>query len=154
MKQNNLFFLEFEDGLLNYSVSEAKERVKDILAKSHPDRIFVPSEHDIQKDHRSTNIIVSLALDELALHLSVYTYVVWSDGRKLQKILKKLSEILRPPTAIEMNISDFLELKCRAISTYKSQVSMLFPSQKKPILDGSFLTNFMGPTERFVKKLR
>lgn len=149
VKQNNLFFLDFEDGSLNHNIPEAKARVRDILAKLNPNKIFIPSEYDIQKDHHATNIIVSLALEELALQLDVYAYIVWPDRRKLQKILRKLLETLRPPTLIRIDISDFLQLKRKAISVYRSQVSLLFPSQNKPILDENFLADFTKPTECF-----
>lgn len=152
VKQDHLFFLDFEDGSLDHNISEAKEQVKDILIKLNPDKIFVPSERDIHKDHRATNVIVSLALEELALQLNVYAYVVWSDRRMVQRILEKLHEILRPPSVMRIRISDFLELKRKAISMYKSQVSLLFPSQQKPILDETFLSSFVRPTECFLVK--
>jgi len=149
VKQDNLVFLDFEDGSLSHNISEAKARVRDILANLNPNMIFIPSEYDIQKDHRATNMIVSLALKELALQLAVYAYVVWPDSRKLQRSLRTLLGALRPATVIRIDISDFIQIKKKAMSVYKSQSTLLFPSQNKPILDEYTLANLMRPTECF-----
>lgn len=147
--RDNLIFLDFVDGSLDRNISESARRVREILAELEPDKILVPSEQDIQKDHHATSTAVSVAVRELDIHPSRYEYVVWPDSRKLQIVLRKLGGIIKPPNVIRIDISGFLHQKLNAISAYKSQVALLFPSQKKPILSESFIASFAVPTECF-----
>lgn len=143
--ERNVSFFDLEDGSLERNYDSAQKLVKDYLSKLLPNTIFVPHELDTHKDHHATNAIVMMALKELGLHPHVYCYVIWS-SKKSQRLLK-LSEI-------EVDISNFLDLKRRAIETYKSQVSLLFPSQTRPVLSESFVDNFSGSKEHFVRKGR
>ncbi|MCL0097771.1 PIG-L family deacetylase [Dehalococcoidia bacterium] len=127
VKLENLFFLDFEDGTLKDNIRKANAIVKKHLIKLNPTEIFIPNEYDMHKDHSLTNTIVWLNNDE------------------------KFQNILKNPNLIEMNISDVINLKNRAIDIYKSQVDILFPSQTKPILGDTFLSNFKKPVECFLK---
>ncbi|MCL0080193.1 PIG-L family deacetylase [Dehalococcoidia bacterium] len=145
VKLENLFFLDFEDGTLKDNIRKANAIVKKHLIKLNPTEIFIPNEYDMHKDHSLTNTIVLSAVKELRLDLDVYEYIIWlNNDEKFQNILKN-------PNLIEMNISDVINLKNRAIDIYKSQVDILFPSQTKPILGDTFLSNFKKPVECFLK---
>lgn len=145
VKVENVFFLDFRDGTLKDNISKASTFVKKYLFKLKPTEIFIPQEYDMHKDHSSTNTIVLSAVKELCLDLDVYEYIIWSNNDE------KFKNMLKTPNFIEINISDAIDLKTKAIDTYKSQVDILFPSQTKPILDDTFLSSFRKPVERFIK---
>ena len=144
VKQGNLLFLDFEDGTLSFRIPEAKEQVKENLLKLKPDKIFAPDRADLHKDHHSANLIILSAVKELALNPSLYTYLIWSNR------WRRIRRTLTFPNRVKIDISHFLALKLKAIGMYRSQVSLLFPSQRKPILDEFFLSRFMEPTESFI----
>jgi LmbE family N-acetylglucosaminyl deacetylase len=146
LKRGNLVFLDFEDGSLPSRIQEAKERVEENLLKLKPEKVFAPDRADLHEDHRSTNLIISSAVKELTLDPNLYTYIIWSNrwGR--------LRRSLTLPNRIGIDISRFLPLKLKAIEMHRSQVSLLFPSQQKPILDACFLSKFRVPTESFIVK--
>jgi LmbE family N-acetylglucosaminyl deacetylase len=146
LKRSNLVFLDFEDGSLPSRIQEARERVEENLLKLKPDKVFAPDRTDLHEDHRSTNLIISSAVKELALDPNLYTYVIWSNR------WTRLRRSLTLPNRIEIDISRFLTLKLKAIDMHRSQVSLLFPSQRKPILDAYFLLEFRAPTESFIVK--
>jgi len=145
VRENNMIFLDFEDGALCDNILKAKEHVKKYLILLNPTEVFLPHECDIHKDHYSTNIIVLSAVKELRLNLDVYGYVIWSNNDE------KSQNVLKSPNLVKVDISDLVDLKSRALATYKSQVSLLFPSQTRPILDQSFLSDFKIPIECFIK---
>ena len=145
VKAENVFFLDFEDGTLKENTFEACPFIKKILTQLRPTEIFIPHKEDTHKDHSSTNTIVLSAVKKLHLDLDVYEYLIWS------KKDEKFKDIFKCPHLIEINISDVIDLKTKAIDMYQSQVNVLFPSQTKPILNDHFLSNFRKPVERFIK---
>ena len=145
VQTENIFFLDFEDGTLKDNTFEACTLIEKFLTQLKPTEIFIPHREDIHKDHSSTNAIVLSAVKKLHLDLDVYEYMIWF------KKDEKFKDILKCPHLIEINISDVVHLKTKAIDMYQSQVNILFPSQTKPILDGHFLSSFRKPVEHFIK---
>ena len=145
VKAENVFFLDFEDGALKDNTFEACTFIKKILTQLKATEIFVPHKEDMHKDHSSTNTIVLSAVKKLHLDLDVYEYIIWS------KKDEKFKDIFKCPHLIEINISDVIDLKNKAIDMYQSQVNILFRSQTKPILDDHFLSSFRKPVEHFIK---
>lgn len=145
IKEDNIVFLDFEDSTLKDNILKAEDIVKEYLIKLKPTEIFIPQEEDFHKDHSSTNIIVLSAVKGLFLDLDVYEYILWSNTDK------KFQDLSKNPNFIEIDVSDTVNLKIKAIATYKSQVDTLFPSQTRPILDDAFLSNFKKPVEYFLK---
>jgi LmbE family N-acetylglucosaminyl deacetylase len=145
IKTDNMVFLDFEDGTLKDRMSKAKDIVKEYLIKLKPAEIFIPQEEDMHKDHSSTNIIVLSAVKELFLDLDVYEYIIWMNSNK------KFQDLSKNPNFIEIDISNTINLKIKAITAYKSQVDILFPVQTRPILDDAFLSNFKKSVEYFLK---
>lgn len=155
VKAENIIFLGFEDGTLkdNTPKANAKKFVKRYLIKLKPTEIFIPRVYDVHKDHSLTNTIVLSAVKDLRLDLDVYEYFTWANNEWIawSNNEDEFQNILKNPNLIEINISDVINLKNKAISTYRSQVNILFSSQTKPIVDDTFLSNFKKPVEYFLK---
>jgi len=145
VKRENVIFLDFRDGTLKDNISRAKEFVKNCLIKLKPTEIFLPQEHDFHKDHSSTNQIVLTIAKELGLDIDVYEYIVWPNNNE------EIKDYSKSVHFVEFDISDVIELKMKAISTYKSQTGIIFSSQNRPVLDDTFLSKFQKSKEFFMK---
>ena len=139
----NLTFMDYVDGYLTEQISRATERVRSILASVEPNAIFAPDERDLHRDHQATNTVVKSALDGWSSRVDLYKYLIWSDTEHESA----------PPTkgdnSVQIDISAYLELKRKAIATYRSQTVLLFPSQTRPVLLTAFVSKFLLPIERF-----
>ncbi len=73
-------FLGLTDGKIKEEVEKynIKDKIKKLIRKYRPIKIFVPSENDPHPDHKAVNKIVLLAIDELKKHYEVYSYEVWN----------------------------------------------------------------------------
>jgi LmbE family N-acetylglucosaminyl deacetylase len=136
----NLVFLGFEDGTLKSHVGEATTRVTSIIKHITPTQIYYPSKLDLHRDHRITNMIVTTAVNQIGAKARHFEYVVWSDGEK---------ESVAEGSLVRVRIAQVLELKRQAVNQHKSQITALFPSQSKPVLDPEFVQRFLSEYEEF-----
>jgi LmbE family N-acetylglucosaminyl deacetylase len=153
LKEENLFFLDFEDGMLTES-DEVVDRVSDILRKIYPNEIYFPWVHDSPIDHKKTNLIVSKSLMRLKMHTLKYQYVISPAFLPLSPAIQRplidvISKIFKSYW-LEVDITEFIDLKRKAINAYQSQISILSRKQSRPVLDGFFLKNFSKNKEKFL----
>jgi LmbE family N-acetylglucosaminyl deacetylase len=139
--EKNLILLDFEDGSLEEYVGEAEKKVADILSEIRPAEIYVPFRHDAKKDHEYTFKIVTAGLRKAGISPTIYEYPIWS--RK-----KDATEYHRGEVTLQ-DIGGVLEIKAKAISAYKSQISKISPKQASPVLEKSFLRIFLQNQEVF-----
>jgi LmbE family N-acetylglucosaminyl deacetylase len=136
----NLIFLGFEDGTLESHIGEATTTVKSIIERIAPIQIYYPSKLDSHRDHRSTNMIVTTAVNQIGAKPRQFEYVVWGDGEE---------ESGAKGSSVRVRIADVLELKREAVHQHKSQVTTPFPSQSKPVLGPEFVQRFLSEYEEF-----
>lgn len=139
--EQNLFFLDYEDGSLEYFISPAATRVKLILDEINPGEIYYPSEIDSHRDHKATAAVVTSVLDKTNHECRRFVYLIWKlRGTPLayQNRIKRSS------------IKDVLDLKKKALYEHKSQITLLFPQQPKPILHPDFVESFLSDYEEFL----
>jgi len=153
LREENLFFLDFEDGTLKES-DDVINRVSDILSKIHPNEIYFPWVHDLPIDHKKTNLIVSNSLMRLKIHTLKYQYVISPAFLPLSPAIQRplidaISKIFRSYW-LEVDITEFIDLKRKAINAYQSQISIFSQKQSRPVLDGFFLKNFSKNKEKFL----
>ncbi len=148
---NNLFFLNAEDTLLIDSQSIITNKVKEILIKEQSiSEVYIPHIEELHQDHSLTNTIVLSLVNELHLDLKIFQYIVWNeetekefnfmlrDKNKLKsKTLPNLGE------KVEIDISNFLEQKIKALKEHKSQIELISPKQKNPVLPIVFVNKLI-----------
>jgi len=139
----DLTFMDYVDDYLNEQIPLATERVRNILASVEPNAIFVPDERDLHRDHQATNTIVKSALGGWSSQVDLYKYLIWFDSEH------ESASPTKGDSLVHIDISAYLELKRKAIATYRSQTALLFPSQTRSILPTTFVSKFLLPTERF-----
>lgn len=125
-----VFFLGVKDGKIIESFEKKKmmPKLKNIILKHKPVKIFTHSVDDMLPDHRSVRQIVLKAYDDLnkkeGFKCDVYTFDVWNIWN-----LKK-----RAKPRLVVDISDHFKFKIKALHSFKSQISFF---------THTFLVNFL-----------
>ncbi|MAG52559.1 MAG: hypothetical protein CMH62_01200 [Nanoarchaeota archaeon] len=74
-----LIYFNLEDTKLNKKIdNKVKYKLKKIIQKTKPNKIFSVSKKDTHPDHRAVNIAVLEVLDSLKSKYPVYTFQVWN----------------------------------------------------------------------------
>lgn len=140
VKRENLIFLGFEDIHLYASREAAHAEVSMILAVQNPSEVFIPARNEFHPDHISTNLIVTRSLDGLGMNPVAYEYNV--------------IPTMEPRSCMEtimVDISSTLAKKREAIKVYKSQLNLISPTQRRPVVSAQELVVHMRGTERFMR---
>src|SRR3989304_3073284 len=77
VEQQDVIFLEFQDGTLSERREAAAAKVVEILARERPDQVFVPYVNEAHSDHAAANRIVRSALRTCGVETVIYEYPIW-----------------------------------------------------------------------------
>lgn len=113
---NQNIFFGLQDNNLKKEIQEKdiKERIRRIIKKYKPRKIFVSSEIDPHQDHRAVNEAVIEVINDLDYRADVYGYEVWN-------ILKAN----QPVTYVD--ITPYFKAKIAMMKSYKSQWAFMYP---------------------------
>lgn len=139
---DRLIFLDFEDGALESHVEVATEKTAILLRQLNAAEVFYPGRGDSHPDHRATYAIVTSALEQTLLSPAKFIYLVWPPEGVEQEV---------PTHQIRVDVAKVLDLKRRAIGAHRSQIEILFPTQRRPVLDEKFVEGFLVGYEDFDK---
>ena len=140
VSESDIYFLNFKDGCLSDKISEASRAVKEILLLSsdHPLVYICPHQDDLHADHRAASVICQLVANFFSTSPRVYQFVTWG--------------LCKAPDCMEhviIDICDSIRIKKNAIASYKSQLTTLFSSQSRSILDAEMVKSFESNHEFF-----
>jgi LmbE family N-acetylglucosaminyl deacetylase len=148
VKPNNLYFLEVEDTKLN-SDPNLVNIICDLLEKIKPQEIYLPSIKDATLDHKNANLIVMSSLKMTKLETKLYSYITFPKYARLDYLIKLLYRIF-DKRYIENNISDHLSQKYFSLLQHKSQIMILNPKQRQPVISTPILQRLLNNTESFI----
>lgn len=152
--QKNLIFTDIEDGTLQRNEKIAQEIIAGALS-NFPESVFFPQEKEFHTDHRVTNHLVRDVIKRLNFHPFQCKYAIaWQYPLNL---IPRLPEVMQDTIMntllrqdiVHVNISDFLSVKEAALKEYQSQLRILSPTQRKPVLRDSFVKIFLKNKEKF-----
>jgi N-acetylglucosamine malate deacetylase 1 len=146
--EENIIFLDFEDQKLGKNEKSAELIVTEVLADYCPDEILMPYKNDLHCDHKGTYRIVTRSMRVLGLKKLVFQFA------NLQKYynpryngLDFLANLFRH-RLVDIDISDVLAIKKRAMGEYKFLYNLLFPTQTRPLMLHS--ERYLQPKETFL----
>lgn len=136
--ENDVFFLNNTDGMLSEKIEETIYSIKALLLASPPyPSIFIcPHERDFHVDHQAAAIICQAVENYFSKNIPIYYFITWGEATPEMN-------------HIEVNISDYLYVKKKAIGKYKSQISIQYDSQTRPVLNDAMVKSFMSNAEYF-----
>ncbi len=114
---NDFIFFGLPDSKIASQIEEKniKEKVKDLINRYDPDKIFTHSPSDPMPDHKTVNKVVFEALKEIKKDYGLYSFDVWN--------VSNFKEKRRPKMIID--ISDTFYLKIKALREFKSQTHVM-----------------------------
>ena len=121
-------------------LAEVKSKLKRLIEKYKPVRIFIPSELDAHPDHRAVNKTVISALDGLDYKCDVLVFEVWGYMPKDKPL-------------IYIDITPYFKEKISMMKQFKSQWHFIYPLLL-PIYSKALLNGFKNKcryAERFYK---
>jgi LmbE family N-acetylglucosaminyl deacetylase len=143
---DNLSFLEFEDGKLKAHEKEVKEKIFEMLEKFPPFEVYYPMERDGHPDHQAANRILRSCLNECGLKPIRYQYSVFHKFRRLGPRIERVFDIYND-CIVDVDVSQYLDVKKKACSMFKSEISIISNEQKRPVVKD--IARFLRSKERF-----
>lgn len=171
VEEENVYFLNFEDGRLYKNESSAINKIVDILDRVQPEEIFGPWHLDNHPDHRATNKIMLLSCQLYRKRVRVYEYPIYfwlnwpwismqnySPKKVLGQLKNSIFSILNFISFSRLStfIGDILELKKISLDKYTSQMTKLIPDPRwwtlKEVSNGEWLDCFFQDREIFAHR--
>jgi N-acetylglucosamine malate deacetylase 1 len=143
---NNLLFWEFEDGTLRKHKKEFEEKTVEILERISPVEVYFPFIRDSHPDHQIANRVISKCCQNLRLKAVRYQYSIMHRLLHSGPYFERCLDLYRDCIA-DVDISEYLPLKIRAVEKFKSQVYVTPDASRKPIV--SKVKMFLKDKERF-----
>ena len=150
VNEENLFFLNFEDGTLEHNESLAEEKTITVLAKNPPSEVYFTYAKDAHADHRATNRIVRKAIKKSGFAPIKYQYCICRPHSRIVRLMDSFANFFRY-NMLRVDVSEFVDLKKAAINEFKSQTAIISVKQENPIFSPIGLGNFLGNYETFYK---
>ena len=108
---------------------QVKARIKGVIEKYKPEKIFTLASSETHPDHRAVNEIVLKAVDSLKQKYPVYTFHIWT------------TPSLENHPIIYVDISKYFWKKIRLMKQHRSQWLMMYYQQILPVI---FRARFYG----------
>ncbi|MEM3769689.1 MAG: PIG-L family deacetylase [Candidatus Bathyarchaeia archaeon] len=148
--EENLIFLNFEDGTLRNSMEEAERKVTEILKMYRPVEVYFPYKSDVHPDHQAAYHIVKGAVARAGFPINGYQYSTFHKYMRLGPIIDRTLGIIRR-NIIRVDVSKFLSKKEAAIKEFKSELSIISNVQKNPLIKAKDIKNYLKSKELFLK---
>lgn len=142
----NLLFLDFEDGKLGKHEKEVEGKIIEILKKLFPFEVYFPYNRDGHPDHQVANRVIRRSLQKLGLPSTEYHYCISHKYSRIGPLIERLISLFTN-NIIEVDISEYLDLKRKAIDEFKTQTSIISSQQKNTV--ARKINRFLRDKERF-----
>jgi len=155
IRPENLSFTGVEDGFLAHNEQIAKTAITDALKKT-PAEVYFPQEKEYHFDHRVANRLAKNAISSLNISPREFQYIVaWQYPLNILPRIPHLgarrylmSRFLNL-SVVGNDITDFIDVKKKALQEYKSQFSLISKTQHRPAHGKSFTKRFLKKEEEF-----
>jgi len=170
ISEQDIIFLNYNDGLLSSHYDDAVKQVADILEENCPEEIYIPYIKDHHPDHKATNKIAINAIKKIGKKTTVFEYPTWFwehwpvVGVRINRkkhYLEHLKFSIKSAFSVLLDlrysvlIPDELSTKQEALYQHKSQMSRIDNDDKWFILgdvsEGEWLECFFQGHEVFYR---
>ncbi|BAZ11946.1 hypothetical protein NIES4071_37740 [Calothrix sp. NIES-4071] len=145
VEKKSVTFLGLQDGSIGLQYANAVDNCRAYIAQLKPQMIFVPWRQDPHPDHRATWNLIHEALNN-NYEPRIIEYPIWDWDASQRGDFHQEIQCWR------LDISKMLELKEKAILTYRSQTTNLIDDDPEAfILTPEMLSNFTHPWEMYLE---
>ena len=127
---SGVYYLGLKEGRFLLNKNLVKEKIKDIIKKTKPSKIFTHSLDDPHPDHRAVHKIITELSGEMKKSHDIYSFDVWNPIRVRKRNLPKLV----------VDVTETFEKKIKAFKAHKSQkipmLSLMWNIHLKALING------------------
>lgn len=146
--ESHLHFLGLPEARLETCTPKLQRLLLDQFDRLQPDHVLAPFRFDRHPDHLAVNRAATDALLEDRLQGRLWEYFVYHRWRLLPG--GNVRRFLRPDRIVELDISGVAALKRAALDCFRSQTTLYYPWQTRPILTSSLLDEECAGPEYFL----
>lgn len=147
--EGNLRFLRLPEARLNQHIRELTTQLLELIEAINPSFIFIPFRFDRHPDHLVINRVLSKAHKLGRIQARLIEYFVYYRWKLLPK--KDIRAYIKPESLMKVDISEVSEKKRMALDRFKSQTTLYYPWQTRPILTPVLLDEESNNPEYFLE---
>jgi LmbE family N-acetylglucosaminyl deacetylase len=141
-------FLNFPDGSLARHQGELSALVSERAQAIHATAVLVPFRYDRHPDHLALNRAVTSARLAGRIAADLVEYFVYAKWRLLRT--GDVRDYAEPGDIVRIRSAEAARLKRTALACHRTQTTMYFPGQRRPILTGALLDQTCEEPESFL----
>lgn len=131
--EDNLHFLKLPEAQLTDHISSLRRLLLKLIERINPDQMLMPFRYDRHPDHLAVNHVITSAYSQGKFpQAQLFEYFVYYRWRLLPA--KDVRRYIKSQYLLEVDISDQSYLKETALNCFKSQTTIYYSWQTRPIL--------------------
>lgn len=147
--ESNLYFLGLPDGALQQQEKELTPALVETMHGTRPDQILAPFRYDRHPDHLALYRATLQAVAAACPWAELYEYFVYHRYRLLPG--GDIRRFIRPHLRMSVNIQLWSAKKKQALQSYRSQTTLFYSWQARPILPQKRVDDVSRQPEIFLK---
>jgi LmbE family N-acetylglucosaminyl deacetylase len=147
--ENNLHFLDFPDSKLKHHGPRLCERLAEFFERLKPSCVLAPFRYDRHPDHLALNRAATRVLQRNSFQVDLIEYFVYYRWALLPG--RDIRQFIRPDNLIKVDIQEQALQKKQAIDCYKSQTTLFYAWQDRPILPPQRVAEVSRSPEYFLR---
>ena len=148
VSEQNLHFLCLPEAQLQENILALREMVREKIKSISPQHIFIPFRYDRHPDHLTVNHVVTSDIEQGVFQTQLIEYFVYYRWRLMPK--RDIRKYIKPQFLFRLNIADVADQKRQALDCFKSQNTIYYPWQTRPILTPALLDEECQNPEYFL----
>jgi LmbE family N-acetylglucosaminyl deacetylase len=149
VSQANLHFLRLPEAELRAHVPALRRGLLALIDDIRPDFVFMPFRFDRHPDHLAVNHVLTAAHGEGRMEAALVEYFVYYRWRLLHK--RDVRRYVRPAHLLTVDTQPVAARKRLALDAFRSQTTIFYPWQTRPILTPQLLDETCGEPEIFLR---
>jgi LmbE family N-acetylglucosaminyl deacetylase len=130
--EHNLHFLCLPEAQLKKHLSSLRNLLGNKITTIAPQQIFVPFRYDRHPDHLAVNHVIESDFRQGDTQPQLIEYFVYYRWRLMPK--RDIRSYILPQFLFKLEIGDVAKQKRQALDCFKSQTTIFYPWQTRPIL--------------------
>ena len=135
--EHNLHFLCLPEAQLEKHLSSLRNLLRDKIRTIAPRQIFIPFRYDRHPDHLAVNHAIVSDFWQGDTQPQLIEYFVYYRWRLMPK--RDIRRYIRPQFLFKLEIEDVAQQKRQALDCFRSQTTIYYPWQTRPILTSRLL---------------
>jgi LmbE family N-acetylglucosaminyl deacetylase len=146
---DNIRFLGLPDGRLRHHAEQLTEQLAQLLGSTTPDHVLVPFRFDRHPDHLALTRCMHAALALARSDAVVHEYFVYWRWQLLAR--KDVRKYIGAEHILRVDLGGHAAEKRRALDCFRSQTTLFFDWQTRPILTEQRLSEICRAPELFLR---